>query len=229
MPEALTIDFNKPLPIFPLPNLVLLPHATVSLHIFEPRYRAMTSDALDSHGLIAMAVFDGDRWHDEYAGTPPLRPHVCVGYITRHRRHDDGKYDLLLQGICRARIEEEIEHDPYRKAILRPTEPNLPMEIDLSDMRKRIERLLACDTLKHLAAASALRIYMSDEVPTAVLIDLAALTVSGSDEERYAALAECDTERRGRWLEKMLIDIRDTLRKADRIHPPDVDGHMHVN
>jgi Lon protease-like protein len=229
MHEALTIDFNKPVPLFPLPNLVLLPHATVSLHIFEPRYRAMTCDALDSHGLIAMAMFDGDRWRTEYDGKPPLRPHVCVGYITRHRRHDDGNYDLLVQGICRARIDREVDHESYRKAIVRPTEPNPPMEIDLGDMRKRVERLLDCDTLKHLAAASAIRNYMSDELPTAALIDLAALTCSGNDEERYAALAECDTERRGRWLEKMLAGIRDTLRKADRIHPPAVDGHMHVN
>jgi hypothetical protein len=103
------------------------------------------------------------------------------------------------------------------------------MEIDLGDLRQRIERLLACDTLKHLAAASALRNYMSDEVPTAVLIDLAALTISCTDEERYAALAECDTQRRGRWLVNLLVDIRDTLRKADRIRPPDTDGHMHVN
>ena len=55
MSHTLTIDFNKPIALFPLPGCVLLPHNATPLHIFEPRYRAMTSDALDTTGLIAMA------------------------------------------------------------------------------------------------------------------------------------------------------------------------------
>ncbi|MEX0743958.1 MAG: LON peptidase substrate-binding domain-containing protein, partial [Phycisphaeraceae bacterium] len=66
MAESLTVDFSRPLPLFPLANCTLLPHAVVPLHVFEPRYRALAREALESSKLIAMAVFEGDAWKDEY-------------------------------------------------------------------------------------------------------------------------------------------------------------------
>ena len=54
MAQTVTIDFSQPVPLFPLPGCMLLPHATVPLHIFESRYRDMVGDVLDGAGLIAM-------------------------------------------------------------------------------------------------------------------------------------------------------------------------------
>ena len=56
-------DFSGLAPIFPLPSVVLFPHALLPLHIFESRYRQMTADALDGERLIAMF-----RHHLEVAG-----------------------------------------------------------------------------------------------------------------------------------------------------------------
>ena len=50
------IDFDRPIPIFPLPNAVLLPQVLLPLHIFEPRYRIMTEDALGATRLVAVAL-----------------------------------------------------------------------------------------------------------------------------------------------------------------------------
>ena len=104
MPEFVQVNFGRPMPLFPLPDTVLLPHAVLPLHIFEPRYRQMVEDVLDASGQIAMATFNDKDWKSHYHGTPPLRPAVCVGQIVQHEAMDDGRHNILLHGVCRARI-----------------------------------------------------------------------------------------------------------------------------
>lgn len=227
--EVLRINFTHPIPLFPLPNCVLLPHATIPLHIFEHRYCAMTSDSLDSRGLIAMASFDGNQWASEYEENPPVRSHVCIGYIIKHRQLKDGRYDLLLQGVCRARILEEIDHDPYRAAMLEPTESQSTMEIDLDSSRHRIETLLGDETLKSLKSVNAIHNWLSREVPTVAVVDLAIMTLCDNAEQRYTMLAEPNATIRARWLERRLRDTRRTLTIANRLAPAEgIDG-VHLN
>lgn len=101
------VNFGKPMPIFPLGAVTLLPHRVMPYLIFEPRYRQMVEDAIDGPGQIAVAVFEGDAWRKDYMGTPPIREVVCVGQITRHQKLPDGRFHIALQGVCRARIVEE--------------------------------------------------------------------------------------------------------------------------
>ena len=212
--EVLRVNFAVPIPLFPLPNCVLLPHATIPLQIFEPRYREMTSDSLDSRGLIAMASFGGNRWTTDYEGNPPLRSHVCVGYIVRHQCLDDGRYNLLLQGVCRARILKEVKYDPYRQALLEPTETETVMEIDLDANRQRIEDLLRDQLLKSLRPVNAIHNWLSRNVPTVTMVDLAIMTLCDNLEHRYEMLAESDVMIRAVWLERLLQQTRRTLRSA---------------
>ena len=211
MAESLTINFGRPIPLLPLAGCLLFPHATVPLHIFEPRYRALICDALDSRGLIGMAIFQGKRWKQDYYGSPPICDHVCVGYILRHERLPDGRYQILLQGVCRAKVIRELDHDPYRKAILRPTEATPPMEIDLEERRSRIAQLLGNPMMQRLASVGAIRKLFSREMPTAVMVDLAILAVSSAVDDRYAMLAEPDAQVRADWLESRLKQTLRTL------------------
>ena len=229
MSETLTIDFRQPIPLFPLPNCVLLPHATIPLHIFEPRYRKMTNDALDSRGLIAMATFEGEVWKGDYEGSPKLRPHVCVGYIVRHQRLEDGRINMLLQGACRAKIIEEIPHHPYRHALLEPLERETPMEIDLAEHRTRLEELLNDPLLKELASIAAVQNWISREIPTNALIDLTTMTACDDVNDRYAMLAESNAENRATWLEHWLRMTRQTLRTAKKFEPPNLADRINVN
>ncbi|MDA0578722.1 MAG: LON peptidase substrate-binding domain-containing protein, partial [Verrucomicrobia bacterium] len=64
--EVLTIDFRRPVPVFPLPDCVLFPHTLLPLHIYEPRYRKLVEDALDDIGLIALGLFEDMLSDDEY-------------------------------------------------------------------------------------------------------------------------------------------------------------------
>jgi len=107
--------FSGRVPLFPLNNVVLFPHAFLPLHVFEPRYRAMTADALAGEGLIAMAAFE-PGWEKDYAGNPPVRPVVGLGKILEHELQADGRSNLILMGVARARILEEVSRDPYRLA-----------------------------------------------------------------------------------------------------------------
>ena len=97
--------------LFPLPNLVLYPHVMQPLHIFEERYREMVEDALAGDKLIAMAVLK-PGWEQDYDSRPPVSPYACLGKIVAHHRLDDGRYNLLVLGVQRVRIEHEL--DPIR-------------------------------------------------------------------------------------------------------------------
>ena len=112
--NTVQVNFGKPIPLFPLDSAVLLPQQVLPLHIFEPRYRQMVERALDGAGQIAMAVFEGESWKQQYHGRPALRPAVCIGQIVQHERLPDGRYNIILQGVCRARISKESARDGER-------------------------------------------------------------------------------------------------------------------
>jgi Lon protease-like protein len=210
----LIIDFTKPVPLFPLNACVLLPNATAPLHIFEDRYRRMTRDVLDTNGLIAMAMFDGDQWRSTYEGSPPVLPCVCIGYVARHDRLEDGRYNILLQGLCRARITQEIDSLSYRTAILEPFESDPAMEIDLEPCREQIESLFDDPLLQQWAQIAAVRNLLSREIPTAAMLDLAAMALCRGAKDRYELLAEPCPCKRAEWLRRMLVRTRQTLDRA---------------
>jgi len=93
------------LPIFPLTGVLLLPRGRLPLNIFEPRYLAMTRDAMAGERLIGMVQ----------PSDPPIRemnPAVyrtgCAGRITSFSETDDGRFLIVLTGVSRFRIKEEL-------------------------------------------------------------------------------------------------------------------------
>src|SRR5947209_9701611 len=98
-------DFSGTVRLFPLPNLVLFPHVIQPLHIFEPRYRQLMADALKDDRLMAMALLR-PGWDKEDQQSLALYPVVCLGRIFKEERLNDGRYNLLLHGLSRARLVE---------------------------------------------------------------------------------------------------------------------------
>jgi Lon protease-like protein len=94
------------IPIFPLPNVVLFPSALLPLHIFEPRYRAMVVDALESERLIGLVMLR-PGWEAHYDRTPDVYPIGCAGFITHADRLPDGRFNIMLRGIEKFRILDE--------------------------------------------------------------------------------------------------------------------------
>ena len=106
---------NPVIPLFPLPTTVFYPNTSLPLHIFEPRYRNMVEDALNGKGEIGMILLKPDGESD-YHGTPEIMTIGCVGKIERHSKLPEGKYNILLSGLYRFRILNEIGGKIYRQA-----------------------------------------------------------------------------------------------------------------
>ena len=92
-------------PVFPLSNFIIFPNTTVPLNIFEPRYIEMIDDSMKSHRIIGMI-------QPKKTGKlkkPDLYEVGCVGKITSFNETDDGRYLIIINGVSRFNIEEEIE------------------------------------------------------------------------------------------------------------------------
>jgi len=98
---------SRALPIFPLPRTVLLPGATLPLHVFEPRYRALVAHAL-AHGRIFAIATLKPGYEADYEGRPTVWPAIGIGRIVAHQALADGRSNLVLQSVARARIVREL-------------------------------------------------------------------------------------------------------------------------
>ena len=94
------------LPIFPLAGVLLLPHGQLPLNIFEPRYLAMTRDAMGGGRLIGMVQPIDPRQEDRRAGA--VYATGCAGRVTAYDETDDGRYLITLTGVCRFAITGEL-------------------------------------------------------------------------------------------------------------------------
>lgn len=102
------------LPLFPLPGVTIFPGQVVPLHVFEPRYRQMTRDALATHRALALAcVLPGAV---DAQGHPPIPRIVGAGTIVEHEALPDGRFHLLLRGEARVELVELPFTPPYRVA-----------------------------------------------------------------------------------------------------------------
>ena len=103
------------LPIFPLPNLVFFPHTRLPLHVFEPRYRQMVKDVLESDQRIGIILLR-PGWEADYFGSPAVFDFGTMGMIEQSVALDDGRYNIVVRGDRRFRIVEEVSRVPYRTA-----------------------------------------------------------------------------------------------------------------
>lgn len=104
------------LPLFPLPRVVLFPHAFLPLHIFEPRYRQMTAECLASHQHFILALTRAHEGSDLVPASEGYFEVGCLARIVRSEPLPDGRFHLLVQGQGAVRIREEASARPFRLA-----------------------------------------------------------------------------------------------------------------
>ena len=190
-------SFSGVVPIFPLPNVVLFPGMFLPLHIFEPRYRQMTADALAGERLIAMALLK-PGWQQDYEGSPPVHEIVGVGKIVEDAKLPDGRYNLVLLGLTRVRILEEIGKGMYRTARVEILEEREPEGHD-AERKRRILLGLYEQVMLQLSGKVA---KPPEDVPLGMLCDLVASMISLDPATRQSLLGELDISARcGRLLE----------------------------
>ena len=132
------------IPLFPLPNVVLFPNVFLPLHVFEPRYRQMVADALEGDRIIGMALLR-PGYEADYQGRPPVYAIGCAGVITHCQPLGDGRYDLVLRGIEKFRIQSEDHSRPYRIGLVEWISETIPPDqsVPLRHQRQRLEAVLA--------------------------------------------------------------------------------------
>jgi len=98
------------LSIFPLPGALLFPGMHLPLHIFEPRYRALVSDAMARDRRVAM-IQPRDMKNEEVGDPdrPALYDIGCVGKIAEVEALEDGRYNLILEGVALFRMVRELD------------------------------------------------------------------------------------------------------------------------
>lgn len=223
---SIQVNFARAVPLFPLETAALLPQQVLPLHIFEPRYIQLVEHALDGPGQFALAVFEGNRWKQDYHGKPPLRPAVCLAQVVQHERLEDGRYNILVQGVCRARILEELRPAPgptsapperlYRMARLEPVGIDPEEETKLYGVRERLTELLEDGPLTQLSHADwVVERIRNEEIPTAVVLELVSFALPIHREMRYRLLEEGDAGERADIISRELVGLRGLLRQAE--------------
>jgi len=129
------------IPLFPLPNMVFFPRTYLPLHIFEPRYRRMVRDAASSHRMIGMVLLK-EGWETDYEGTPPIFPIGAVGRIVTVQALSDGRFNILLQGLSRFEIQEELGCESFRQGQIRLADFSVPEKKLPSDVRAELVKLV---------------------------------------------------------------------------------------
>lgn len=102
------------LPIFPLPDVHLFPHALLPLHVFEPRYRALMSWVLAHDRALGIATLK-PGYASDYHGAPAVYEIMGAGVVLAAEAIEDGRWNCIVRGTTRIRIVEELATDhPFR-------------------------------------------------------------------------------------------------------------------
>lgn len=180
------------LPIFPLPNCVLLPGGLLPLHVFEPRYRELTRDCLAGHQLMGVARLR-PGYESTYYGRPPVYERFGVGKIICSEELPDGRFALLLRGVARVELARELPADrQYRLVDAREL---CDADCDPTDARDHHHKLVTlCDRLAEVIeeGGSQLReLARAFDSPGACADAVAAALIMDAD-VRQELLEACD-------------------------------------
>lgn len=187
------------LKVFPLHGVVVLPGTPAPFHVFEPRYRALLGDALRGDRILAVPSLFGKS--DAHALRPPLRAICGAGIVEAEERHDDGRYDIVLRGIARVRLLEELPpRKLYREFKAELLDDVLPaggaraLEGELEALRQLVLEL-STNLPKESGATQLAEAVAQMKEPSAIVDLVAAAAVSDFD-ARQRVLEELDVARR---------------------------------
>ncbi len=193
--------------IFPLAGVVVLPRGVVPLHIFEQRYRAMTQHAIETGGHLAMAVPKLEPGQDP--GVAELERVVCVCRIERQEKSEDGRYNLLVQGVGRAMLGDERVHERgFRLARMMPMVEEPVLEIDLTTDRQRLLNLFGTEPLAKFPGLHKVRQLLAGADSTADMADMLGHWFLPNVAMKLQLLNDVDIPRRVRRVVMQLEDCR---------------------
>ncbi|MDA1012951.1 MAG: LON peptidase substrate-binding domain-containing protein [Planctomycetota bacterium] len=209
--QSALAGFGGHAPLFPLPSVTLLPHMLLPLHIFEQRYRKLTSDVLESHKIIAMSVLQ-PGWEPHYdSKNADIHPTVCLGKVASAKQLSSGKFNLIVQGLVRARVIDESASDkPYRIGRLEVCEDYYPVSPLVEYEERRRDLLLNFRNLfPNVELGHIFHQAIDTDVPLGPLCDILAASLQLSPEQSLAMLQEVDVEARSNIILNAIISRLD--------------------
>jgi Lon protease-like protein len=194
-------DFAGTARLFPLPNVVFFPFVMLPLHIFEPRYRQMTADALATDRLIAMALLQ-PGWEADYDGQRPVHPVACLGRIIAEQRLEEGRYNILLRGVSRVRILHDVHQGKlYRSARVELLKDSaMPAGTTGKDLRRRLIERVPGWFPAPTAGMEQLQKLLQTDLPLGALCDIVSFALPLTIEAKQRLLEELEVQERVRWL-----------------------------
>ncbi|MCC9645132.1 LON peptidase substrate-binding domain-containing protein [Rhodopirellula sp. JC740] len=246
---SLPDDFDGLVRLFPLPGLVLFPHAMQPLHVFEPRYVDMLREALATDQLVTMATLttpQGSVAEDDAVPSklplnmlPPIASTVCIGKIISHAELDDDRHNILLVGIRRATVRHEIETGrPFRSARVDLIDDfYLPAATKKrSDLKKRLLEAFGKIIPASEGTQKSLHDLMAGQMGVGPITDIIAYTLPFAPDEKIRLLGMSDVDERAETLIRMIqrggldlqsvsveegnLDLADALQPRKEFPPP---------
>ncbi len=209
--DALELALRE-LPLFPLQGAVLFPGSLMPLHVFEPRYRELVRDALAGHRALAIAhVPDPDA---DMRGNPPIAEIAGVGTIVEHWELPGGRFNIVLVGRARVRLQELSLARPYRRAIARVAQPSHDhvSGTELAALHAAIGAFVAL--VKARDASFELRLPRDGDA--GALVDASAHQLVINPLDRQRVLETLDVNERAQLVTEVLTIQRATLAPSSR-------------
>lgn len=195
------------LPLFPLPQVVLFPGAPLSLHIFEPRYRAMLRDCLAGNKAMAVVQIEGPGDDVEH---PRIAKIAGVGVVVEHEMLADGRSNILLLGQARVELAELPFVPPYRRAKARLLEES-GSKVPSHDHTALVSAAtqFAADVRRH---DPTFNLRIAEGASAAQLADLCAHQLVVDPGSRQRILEEVDPR------ERVLLVVAELARQRGALH-----------
>jgi uncharacterized protein len=216
-------NFSGKVRLFPLPNLVLYPHVMQPMHLFEPRYKALLEEALESDGLIAISLLK-TGWESDYEGRPPLESAATLCRILTYHKTNQETYNILLVGVRRLRILEELPPDKlFREARVEVLEDQYPTT--LAERRPALQQQLMSafrQILPKLAEPSEqLDQLLGQQISLGMLTDIISYTLDLGLTLKQQLLCEPVVDRRAELLcEFFEHQAKHPTEQSDKPFPP---------
>jgi ATP-dependent Lon protease len=131
------MDLPREIPVMTLPNVILFPKAMLPLYIFEPRYRQMLRDTLNSHRMFSVALQKPGRVREIPSTVAGL------GLIRVSVSNKDGTSHLILQGLTRVALAETVQYKPYRVQKIHPIETEAEDSVAVDALSAKVLELVA--------------------------------------------------------------------------------------
>ena len=199
-PESLA-DLPETIPVFPLSGALLLPFGQRPLNIFEPRYLDMVDDALAGDRLIGL-IQPVETNEESPTGQAALQKTGCIGRITHFEEHPDGRYFIILSGICRFRVKAEPRRAQFAYRVARIDVADFARDFDRTHGEETVDRAKFLKMMHDYAAFAEIDLNWDEikQTGTADLVNFCCMVSPYGPAEKQVLLEAADLNERAETL-----------------------------